>query len=317
MTTQVTQVISRKRQISVEDNGNFLLLSDTGQNWAGMWVFEFVPDDNDPFVGALAVMGRIQGQQAFDDAVPFASVGYRAAVLNGVASDYSFKADLITGHSVLMVPATGLALAVLVACESGKGTLYSYPRQGDAGLGGATALVAGNAVVGKTGADSFSTSVTFTRPANTTAYTAGDVMADTTATGSCTALTIPVAAYAGQRIRIDKMYITTSQATCVAQVRTQWYNRTRATLPVPTPVDNAAMTTILANDPYFKGFIDLLPLAAEAGSNTAARSPIVLPWVELQCAETDTNLYCTLTTNTAFTPDSAQSFRLNVSGVRF
>ena len=132
--TTITNVIPRKRIITTADDTAILLLSDTGDNLAGMWVFQFVSDPDDPFAGNLVVEGRIQGQNAFDDEVPFAPIPYRAAILNSVADDYTLKSDPITGHSVLFVPATGLAVGVAVSITAGKGILYSYPRQGDAGL---------------------------------------------------------------------------------------------------------------------------------------------------------------------------------------
>lgn len=130
----ITNVIGRKATIDASSNGKFHLLSDTGGQSAGMWVVQFVPDPDDPADCSLSVQGRVQGQQAFDDEVGFAPIPYRAAVLNTETSDYALRDDAITGHSLLAVPATGLAIALLVSCASGKGHIYSYPRTGDAAL---------------------------------------------------------------------------------------------------------------------------------------------------------------------------------------
>ncbi len=134
MPSIIANVIGRKKFISSEDDAQFLLLSDTGGASAGMWVLQFVSDPDDPFVGSLSIQGRIQGQQAFTDEVPFAPVPYRAAILNGVLSDYSLQSAAIDSHSLFYVPATGAAIALLASVTSGHGVLYSYPREGDAGL---------------------------------------------------------------------------------------------------------------------------------------------------------------------------------------
>jgi hypothetical protein len=132
--TAISHVIGRKKVITATDDADFLLLADTGGEDAGVWVFHFVPDPDDPFDGTLVIEGRIQGQQAYEDAVAFAPIPYRPAILNGVASDYTLTTAAITGESLITVPATAIAVSVLVSCASGKGTLYSYPRRGDAGL---------------------------------------------------------------------------------------------------------------------------------------------------------------------------------------
>ena len=128
----ISNVIGRKKFITDADHGTFLLLSDTGQDLAGMWCLQFVPDPG--FNGSLSVQARIQGQQAYEDAVGLAPVPYRAAILNGVIDDYSLKSALITGSSLFYVPASGLAVALGVSIVAGSGVLYSYARQGDAGL---------------------------------------------------------------------------------------------------------------------------------------------------------------------------------------
>ena len=127
-------VIGRKKVVSPSDDGKMLLLADTGSGLAGVWAIQFWPDPDSPFDGSISVQARIQGQQAYDDKAPVAPVPFRAAVLNGAIGDYALRSDLITGASLFYVPATGLAVALLVQCSSGRGTLYSYPREGDAGL---------------------------------------------------------------------------------------------------------------------------------------------------------------------------------------
>ena len=131
LSNAVSNVIGRKKFVSVDDDGDFLLLADTGKDLAGVWVLEFVPDNDEPFDGQLSVQGRIQGQQAFEDAVGFAPIPYRPWILNTVTGDLELTTAAITGHSLIAIPATGLAVALLVSATSGKGVLYSYPRQGD------------------------------------------------------------------------------------------------------------------------------------------------------------------------------------------
>ena len=126
--TTISSVIARKRIITSDDNGVFLLLADIGDTETGSWTFQFVPSQD--FIGELAIVGRIQGKTAYDDDVPFLQVPYRKTYLNGAVGDLSLATALITGTSIVRIPATALAIALLVACTAGTMTVYSYPRYG-------------------------------------------------------------------------------------------------------------------------------------------------------------------------------------------
>lgn len=310
-----TYPINQDYTVSQVDHGNILILGNTSlTDTAGAYRVTFYPGVN--FVGSFGVVARPSGQVASTRQTGFLETPYRRIYTDGVGQDYQLTTALLTGPWDIIVPANTAAIGLVVACTAGSGYLYKTAlRDGDVAAS-TVSLGMPTATTGKVGADSFSVNASFTRPADTTGYTAGDVMANSTTSANVTFMTVPVAAYAGQRVRVDKMSLVTSQAACVAQVRAYWWNVPRASLPVATPADNAAMTTILANQNFSGNYYDLLPLGAEAGSNTAARTPVVTPLVEYQCAAQDTNLYVSLTTNTGYTPDSGQTFTLYVSGVR-
>lgn len=308
MPTLITPTIARKKLITTEDDGKFLLLSDTGGNWAGVWVFEFVPDPGDPFDGQLSIQGRIQGQQAFDDDVPFDVIPYKAAILNGVVSDYSLTTDYITGHSFLTIPASGASIAVLVSCTGGKGTLYSYPRQGDTGLGGG-GLGSGVTTVG---AEIVTVTATFTRPANTTAYTAGDVVSNNATTSTLLVLPNVVRAAGGSGTLLGAILETSgpSLPTFPSQMTASFFSA-----PVPTvtwAADNAAATTIGANALYRLATVSFPPLAGGTGTNTSLTAEATPPYKTMTCASGSRDWHVGFVDNTGSTPISAQTFRLTV-----
>lgn len=302
--TSITNVIGRKRVITSADDGKFLLLSDSGE-LAGVWVFEFVPDNEEPFEGTLSVMGRIQGQQAFEDEVAFTPIPYRASVLNGVTGTHTLKTDPITSHSLLIIPATGLAVAVLVGCTSGTGTLYSYARQGDAAIG-----PDGPDRVQPAGADVVTVSSTFTRPANTTAYTAGDVVSNSAS--KTEPMAFPGISVAGRSATLVNAVLTTDKSAFAAQMTAHCFTSPNVTVAA----DNAAATTLWVNSPYYVGALAFPTMAGGAGTNTMVAALLPNPGLTFTPIANSTTLYVVLVDNTGATPASGQQFRLDLTAVR-
>lgn len=121
--------VSRRYQVTVADDGHFLVLGNVSNEDGGFWRIHWVPDPT--FVGGgLAVMGRASGKDAYDDGVNFGTVAYRRVQLGGAASDYTLVqtsgvAVPLVGDAIIQVPADGLSIAIGVDCQSGSGYIYS------------------------------------------------------------------------------------------------------------------------------------------------------------------------------------------------
>ena len=119
-----------KRVITVTDHGNILEFGDVSGAGTGVWFLQFEPDSLFEAAGGIVVMGRSRLKAASDDKIGFHPIPYRQVFLNGVAGDYSFASAPISSSSMIHIPATGMAVAVLVSCLAGTATLYLTPHAG-------------------------------------------------------------------------------------------------------------------------------------------------------------------------------------------
>lgn len=152
---------------------------------------------------------------------------------------------------------------------------------------------------------------TFTRPANTTAYTAGDVVSN-----SITATTLMkflnAARFNGQGAYLTKARLWTDKKTETAQYRLYLFafSESDATTPVSVPVDNAPMTSIYANAALSLGYIDFPAVKddADTSNSTAAYAEVAPSLLGFKCAGADDSIYGVLVNQTGTTPASAQNF---------
>jgi hypothetical protein len=163
---------------------------------------------------------------------------------------------------------------------------------------------AGENHLGEVGGKLTTSTASFTRPADTTAYAAKDAVSNSTT--APTVLTFTGAGRAaGGTGYITGVRLTTDQSTNGAQFRLHLY------AIAPTAInDNAAQTLLWADRAKRIGYIDIGPLVTEgAGSDAAGalNADIRLPY---KCDTADTHLYGLLETLTAFTPASAQNFHI-------
>lgn len=140
----------------------------------------------------------------------------------------------------------------------------------------------------------------FTRPADTTAYAAQDVVSNSTS--SPAVLTFAAAGrYPGSSgIILSARHMKSSTSTSGATYRLHLYR------VAPTAIaDNAPFTMLYANRANRVGFIDFLHSAAGAGSDcTNALSTFVnLPFL---CEASTVNLFGILTVTGAYTPTSGE-----------
>lgn len=148
-----------------------------------------------------------------------------------------------------------------------------------------------------------------TRPANTTAYAAKDVLSDSTS--APTVLTFANVAYAnGGSGLIVKARLQSNRSTDTARIRLHLYHT------APTAInDNDAFTLLWANRDKRIGYIDFPALATEgSGSDSVeaivtpgATAPGLVP-LQFTCAAGNRTLYGILETLDAFTPASGQVF---------
>lgn len=146
------------------------------------------------------------------------------------------------------------------------------------------------------------------RPANTTAYTAGDVVSDNATT--TTPIGLQLARIRGGGGYITKVRLVTDQSTCVSVFRVWVYTINTMTVSA----DNAAMSLLYANKANRLGYIELPAMTTETGAgNDSASAMLDTPRFAFKCASTSKYLYFILQTKTTWTPASGQKFYLEVT----
>lgn len=172
----------------------------------------------------------------------------------------------------------------------------------------------------KVGGKLLSFSAAFTRPADTTAYTAGDVVsssttatvlmkfgADTTKIGGDQ---WPAAAPGGS-VFLVKAILETDKATETAQYDLVLYNASEASVTVPA--DNAADTSLWDNRSYDLGTISFPAVAGATGTNTAAKALWSGTPLALTTLFPDRAIYGKLVNKTGTTPASGQNFYVRLT----
>lgn len=155
----------------------------------------------------------------------------------------------------------------------------------------------------------FQVSGSFTRPADTTAYASGDLVANSTTAGSVTpvSLVIPY----GRGLKIQKVGIFKSGATSTnGTFRVHLYNDS----PTCTNGDNGAWLTTVSG---WQGATDVVVSAQTfsddgAGWTTFAVNSDYAPW--LIKTDVDCTLYALLEARAAYTPASAEVFTVYLVG---
>ena len=150
------------------------------------------------------------------------------------------------------------------------------------------------------------TKVERTRPADTTAYAAKDVVADSTATP--TVITFPaIVKRNGSEGYIVAARLMTDQSTNTARYRLHLY----ATAPTPI-ADNAPFAMLYANRENRIGFIDFSAMQTEGTGSTAALALNTEVRLAFRAGAT-TAIYGVLETLDAFTPASGQKFYIELT----
>ena len=168
-------------------------------------------------------------------------------------------------------------------------------------------IPAGTKSIGAVSSNSVVSSATITRPENTTAYAAKDVISTTL--GAVIEFTGMARANGGFGSLV-KSRVMTNQSTCIASLSLHLFNA------APTAIaDNAQYTMLWANRDKRIGTIRFPALSTGGtGSDAAAAmrpsydGAYSIPDFRYQCAANDTKLYGILVTEDVFTPASGQIF---------
>ncbi len=154
---------------------------------------------------------------------------------------------------------------------------------------------------------SWTPSVSITRPADTTAYAAGDVIG--TATSAIHTLT-PAGPSFGGAVLITNVTLELDIASVPAGMTTFRLHLFNAS---PTAIaDNAAFDLLSADRSKYLGFVDL-PTPLDFGSTLWSETESQIYWsIRKQVTLVDANLYGVLQTVGGYTPASASVFVLTV-----
>jgi len=170
-------------------------------------------------------------------------------------------------------------------------------------------LTAGELHLGALGGHLSSTAVELTRPADTTAYTAGDVVSNSTV--STTLLTLANAA----RVSAGSGYIVgcrlvTDKKSITPRFRVHLFNANNPTVAA----DNAAMRSHYTDASKRLGYFDLAAMttATDTGNSDESRTLDMTLRIPFVCAGGTTSLFALLETLDAFTPNSGQKFTLTL-----
>lgn len=147
--------------------------------------------------------------------------------------------------------------------------------------------------------------VTITRPSNTTAYTAGDVVGDT---GGSAILTLNSIGPSGGYVLIQSAALIFSDSTVpsgMGSFRVHFYSTS------PTAIaDNAAFDLVSGERANYMGFIEL-PAPQDFGSTLYTQ--VDYPGRLVKLAAASTTVFAEIETRGAYTPVSASTVELRVS----
>jgi len=151
----------------------------------------------------------------------------------------------------------------------------------------------------------FRSVVTVTRPSNTTAYTAGDVVGDT---GGSAILTFSSIGPAGGYVLVQSVSLVFSDTAVISGMgayRLHFYTAS------PTAIaDNAAFDLVSGERSDYVGFIDL---ATPVDFGSSLYTQVDYPGRLIKLAANSSTLYGELETKGAYTPASASTVQVRVA----
>jgi hypothetical protein len=153
--------------------------------------------------------------------------------------------------------------------------------------------------------DAYRAAVTITRPSNTTAYTAGDVVGDT---GGSAIITMPSIGPSGGFVLVQSVSLIFSDTAVISGMgayRLHFYSAS------PTAIaDNAAFDLVSGERDTYMGYVDL-PAPTDFGSSLYTQTDY--PGLLIKLASASTTLYAELETKGAYTPASASTIAVRIN----
>lgn len=151
----------------------------------------------------------------------------------------------------------------------------------------------------------YRSTVTITRPSNTTAYTAGDVVGDT---GGSAILTLSNIGPSGGYVLVQSMSLVFSDSSVpsgMGAFRVHLYSSS------PTAIaDNAAFDLVSGERASYMGYIDL---PAPLGFGSTIYTQVDYPGRLIKLAAASTSIFAEIETRGAYTPASASTVELRVN----
>lgn len=161
--------------------------------------------------------------------------------------------------------------------------------------------------LGEVGGDLTMIATEFTRPSDTTAYAANDVVSDSTSTTTLQALLL-AGRVTGEGGYITGIRVATDKKSITPRIRVHLWNVAGATVAA----DNAQWKDLYADSSKRVGYIDLPAMITGADSTNSdnSRALDLALRVPYTCAAT--SLFYVLETLDAFTPASGQKFTVTL-----
>jgi hypothetical protein len=218
------------------------------------------------------------------------------------------------GDSAVTMTAVGNVTDAAASSDTGSFSLLAFVKRGLQNwttlLGRVPALQSGAVPVGDNSGSltvdgkAYRAAITITRPANTTAYTAGDVIGDT---GGSAIITLPSIGPSGGYVIVQSVRLmigSTSVPSGMGSFRLHFYTAS------PTAIaDNAVFDLVSGEVANYAGFVDL-NTPQDFGSTLFTQTDYCGTAIKL--ATSSTSLFCELETKGAYTPASGTLYDLRV-----
>ena len=186
----------------------------------------------------------------------------------------------------------------------GNGNLYSASNPLPVGISAAVTFAAGENHVGQVGGHVAIVMATFTRPADTNAYSFGDLIANATGPASVAPLTLSVARHNDGTGIIRRLRLKTNDtAFAAATIRVHLYKDS----PIVSDGDNGAFLTTESN---YIGYADIILDRHFSDYEKGFGIPVTSTEWSFEPSAGTKNIFALLETRTALTPASAKSFTL-------
>lgn len=156
-------------------------------------------------------------------------------------------------------------------------------------------------------------SASFTRPADTTAYASGDIVANSTTAGSVTPLSWTAARNAGgtgmiRRVQIRKSGVSTTNAS----FRVHFFS---ATPTISTAGDNSVFASNVSGVAGYLGYCDVTIGVALSDGSVGAGVPAVGSEINFALSSGQT-VYALLEARAAYTPGNAETFAVAIEALQ-